>query len=280
MTTNGKRLGLVTALLFAVSACGGAQSPGGELAQSSSDLSSDNGLTTNGLTTNGLTTNGLTTNGLALGGLTGGALNAVNFALWFAKDPSYSSMVMKYLVRYAMPAGKSLTYLSGLGLFSWDGELGLAPTWSQGFSIPVAEQQLISACLAAHTNKYGIQVGISVRGYYANGSYIAVSNAEQTAYPNDEGCYFGNLFDGTGVFSAYAGNSPLLDPYASSPRACALENGQPGSCAPMVATGRSCEQLCSGDPPDMNRYSEYRTCTWKGINFRPISVRLKSSDIY
>ena len=282
--TSLKSFGLVAAALIGLSACGSAQAPGDDLGQSSSALTSENGLTTNGLTTNGittngLTTNGLTTNGLTTNGLTTAALGSVTFTSWFALNPTYASMVMKYLVRCALPAGRTMSYQFALTTYSWDGELNLAPAWSMGNPIPVPEQQLVSACMAAHTNKYGTPVGVSVRGYYSNGNYISVSGAEQNAYPNDEGCFFGNLFDGTGVFSAYASDSPLVDPARTSLRACAINGGDVGSCAPMQATGRTCEQLCSGDYSDMSHYSEYRTCTWRGVSYRPISTRLKSADI-
>ena len=222
-------------------------------------LQTDNGLSTNGLSTNGLSTNG--------------------FSAWFTADPAYSAMVMKYLVRCAAPAGTNLTFSAGGATYTWPGELGLAPLWATGLPIGVAEQQLISACLAAHTNKYGAQVSISVRGHFASGLAIPVTPTEATTYTNDEGCYFGNLFDGTGVFSAYSRSSPLVDQSQSSLRACALNAGQYGSCPPLQTTYYSCQSLCTGSGLEVTNAFTFTSCKWNGLNYKPLSVRLRNADI-
>ena len=267
--------GLVTGLLALAISCGGAAGGAGPATGTSeAALNTDNGLTTNGLTTNGLTTNGLTTNGLTTNGL-----NTLAFTAWFTLNSSSAPMVMRYLVRCGLAKDTSLSYTSGLTTYVWYGELGLAPSWTSGSSFPVSEQQLLSACLAAHTNKYGVQMTVSLRGYHASGSYIPVSSTESTTYPNDEGCYFGNLFDGTGVFSAFSSSSPMASWDKSSQRACAVNGGIPGSCAPMLATGKTCQQVCSGDGSDISKYFEYRSCTWNGVSYLPLSVRIRNADI-
>jgi hypothetical protein len=278
-------LGTAAASILVLStACGGEPAvlhdgplPGRAL-QSDNGLST-NGLSTNGVSSNGLSTNGLSTNGLSTNGLSTNGLSTNGFSGWFTSDPAYSAMVMKYLVRCAYPAGVNLTYSAGGATYTWPGELGLAPTWAGGGAIPVAEQQLVSACLAAHTNKYGAQVSISIRGHLANGASIPVSASEATAYYNDEGCYFGNLFDGTGVFSAYSRNSPLVDTLESSLRACALNAGYYGNCPPMQTTYYSCQSLCTGGFTETTTAFTYTSCRWNGVNYRPLSVRLRDSDI-
>ena len=269
------RRGLVTGMLTLAISCGGVVGGAGPATGTNeAALNTDNGLTTNGLTTNGLTTNGLTTNGLTTNGLT-----TLAFASWFTLNPSTAPMVMRYLVRCGLPKDKSLSYSFGLTTYVWYGELGLAPTWGSGSSMPVAEQQVMSACLAAHANKYGAQMMVSIRGYYTSGRYIPVSTAESSDYPADEGCYFGNLFDGTGVFSAFSSSSPLTSSSKTSQRACAINEGNPGSCAPMVQTYRTCQQLCTGDASDISNYFEYRSCTWNGVSYRPLSVRIRNDQI-
>ena len=272
--------GLVTALLCGLTACGSgardtasagnakdrAQAQAGVLEEG---LTSENGLTTNGLTTNGLTTNGLTTNGLS----------AVVFGAWFAGNPTSNATIMKYLVKCGLPAGMSLGYWFGPTYYSWPGELGLAPTWVSYGYLPLAEQQLVSACMAAHTNKYGVHVTVSVRGYLPDGSAIPLSAGESSAYNQDEGCYFGNLFDGSGVFSAYSSNSPLTSVGETSLRACAVSDGKKGSCAPMVSTGKTCQQICTGYTSAVTGAFTFTSCNWNGVNYKPLSVRLSPNDI-
>ena len=221
----------------------GCQRPtsGGELqlAPHASEMFSDNGLSTNGLTLNGMTTNGMTDSGLSLStlvsyGFAQDFFDTQGFTGWFnSNTPSYSAMVMKYVVRCAVPALGSRTATINGALYLWPGELGLAPVWSSGGAMPEAEQQLVSACLAAHANKFGLHIALSIRGRFADGTTIPTSSLEKGTYSASEGCFFGNLFDGSGVFSAW--DSGFSDPAVSSPRACARESGQPGDCAPMVS---------------------------------------------
>jgi hypothetical protein len=245
----------------------------------SSALISNNGMTTNGMTTNGMTTNGLTTNGLTLAGLDGPALLTSQFALWFTADPAYASMLMAYVVKCALPAGTVLPYVSNGVNYSFAGELGLAPVWASGAAITVAEQRLVSACLAAHANKFGVHVAVSVRGYQTSGLLIPVTSTEQTQFPLDEGCFFGNLFDGTGVFTGYSANSPLAQAGKTSLRACVANDGKLGYCPPMTATGKTCQSLCTGQTSAITGAFEYQSCTWKSVTYPVLTVRLQSADV-
>ncbi|HYO74430.1 MAG TPA: hypothetical protein VEU33_50980 [Archangium sp.] len=99
----------------------------------------------------GTTAQELTTlNGLAFNGLSNEA-----FTAWFGSDPAMAHMLMKYIVACAVPAGQSWTYTHGGTEYTWQGWLGLAPDWAGGSPATLAEQQIISACLAAQGNKYG-----------------------------------------------------------------------------------------------------------------------------
>jgi hypothetical protein len=63
-----------------------------------------------------------------------------------------SASLMRYVARCALSDDQSLTYTSSSSqmTYVWRGNLGLAPVWAAGHPIPVAEQQLVTACLAAH----------------------------------------------------------------------------------------------------------------------------------
>jgi hypothetical protein len=235
---------------------------------------SDNGLSFNGLSFNGLSFNGLSFNGLSFNGLSTGDFNN-----WFRSDPAAADVVMRYVVRCAVPAGQTRSYTppSSSTTYTWQGGLGLAPGWASGSSATLAEQQVVSACLAAHANRLGAAVPISVQGRDAAGNAIPFTPAELAEYSRREACFFGNLFNGDGIFVA-AGQDPLA-PGESTSRACGgLLPGDTGAsvpCAPMVYAG-SCAERCT---PSADGTS-YTRCTWNGVTYtRPINTRLRPRDI-
>ena len=277
----------VKALALAVSclaaACGSGASgltldPEGEELKVSNGMST-NGLSTNGMSTNGMSTNGLSTNGLSTNGLSTNGMSTNGFSTWFLSNPaSYSDMVMKYVVRCAVPAGQSLSHTSAGVTYTWPGNLGLAPVWASGQPIPLAEQELVSACLAAHANKYGVEVAISVRGFQSDGAtQIAYAADENTNYSVKEGCFFGNLFDGSGVFSAYE-NSALSSGANSSYRACAYGNRGVGQCQNLPSTAHQCSGICHQLAGAANT-GIWNTCDWGGKTWRPITVRLLPTSV-
>ncbi|HEU4382523.1 MAG TPA: hypothetical protein VFR85_03380 [Anaeromyxobacteraceae bacterium] len=104
------------------------------------------------LASNGLAPDGLEQNGLAS-----------NFSRWFNEDVARSEAVMRFLVRCAAPAGQSRTWKNPASdvTYAWPGALGLAPGWAAGSPATKPEQQAISACVAAHVNKFGIPLARS-----------------------------------------------------------------------------------------------------------------------
>jgi len=232
----------------------------------------ENGLSTNGLSTNGLSTNGLSTNGLSTNGLSTNGFN-----VWFNSNPaSLSSLVMKYVIRCAVPKGQNRTFTSTAGVtYVWAGGLGLAVQWALGRPASQHEQQLISACLGAHVNKFGINELISVLGYDISGVAIPLGTTELNDYPVREGCFFGNLFTGEGVF---AGNDSVWLPSNSSSRECALgdRHGRPGNaCAPMLFVG-ACRHLCTPD----DSMQSYRFCSYEGKRYAVINTRVTEDSIF
>jgi hypothetical protein len=269
---------LLLSLALCVGACGGAPDESGDWGLDESALTSANGLSTNGLSTNGLSTNGLSTNGLSTNGLSTNGLSTNGFSAWFTANPaSYSNMVMNYVVRCAMSGSQSLTYTVGGITYTWKGNLGLAPKWSSGQPASAVEKELVSACLAAHANKFGFEVAVSVRGHLESGAAIAVSPSEATTYSADEGCYWGNLFDGSGVWSAYSSASPLNNSAKSSARACAVNAGHPGSCAPIVTTGSTCDARCTAGTLPFS----FTSCSVQANTrtYRAISVRISPAIV-
>ncbi|WP_233261405.1 hypothetical protein [Vitiosangium sp. GDMCC 1.1324] len=241
-------------------------------------MSTTNGMSPNGLSTNGLSTNGLSTNGLSTNGLTTLALSTTKFKTWFDSNaPEYSNMVMSYVVACAYPAGRSLTYTSSTGTtYTWNGGLGLTPDWASGKRISSLEQQLLSACLAAHVNKFGLHVMISVRGWNARGTALPVDATETTTFTEPEAAFFGNLFTGDGAFAC--NDRTNTTPAESSARACGLSSQASGTsveCPPLVHIG-NCATNCTLD----RSTGLYTSCTYGGKTYKPLTTKLRPADIY
>lgn len=239
---------------------------------SSSPVTLDNGLTTNGLTTNGLTTNGLTTSGLTTSGL-----STTDFTNWFNNN-SLADMVMRYVVRCAVASGNSVTWTNPVTnvTYTWAGNMGLAPSWAAGNAPSALEQQLVSACLAAHVNKYGVSVVISMLGRDSTGTPTPIGSTELSTWSVREGCFFGNLFVPGGT--VYSGSDRTTAANESSDRACALSTLTPGSsaqCTPIVYVG-SCATYCSLDSTG----TWYESCTYGNTTYRPLTTRIQPSDVY
>ena len=268
-----RRLGLVVVLL-AANGCGPLEAapepePLARQAHTVKNLNTTNGLSLNGLSLNGLSLNGLSLNGLA----------TAEFDAWFQTNPELHDTVMKYVVRCAVPAGQSRTYTSPTTgrSWSWTGALGLAPDWSNGTPATLTEQRIVSACLAAHVDKYELHIRISVQGLSAKGMAIPTSPWELWMFPEKEACFFGNVFNAEGI---YAGNDGRpLNERESTARACALSSRsctQTQPCAPLVRVEHDCARFCT---LDAGRHF-YVSCTYNGITYPAITTRLLRSDIY
>ncbi|WP_224367263.1 hypothetical protein [Hyalangium versicolor] len=266
----------LTALCGAIWGCGPTELPEEEagLSQSSQSLTDFNGLATNGLATNGLATNGLATNGLATNGL---ATNGL-FSVWLNQDPEVRVDLMKYIIACAVPAGEVRTYTNKKTgkRYQWEGQMGLTPSWAAGHPATEVEEQLVSACLAAHANPYGLHVNFSLQGRTAVGTEIPFTSQELSQYSVRESCFFGNLFRNQGLYAGNDRNS--LDPDESTVRGCGLSRtmiGENPECEPIYRVGRCDLFTCTLDAT--GRY--YTQCFLFGKAYRPLTTRVLPSAI-
>lgn len=240
-------------------------------------LSAQNGLSPNGLSMNGLSMNGLSMNGLSMNGLSMNGLSTTAFSTWFNNNVVLGDVVMQYLVRCAVPAGQSRTWTnpSTSVAYTWAGLFGLAPGWAGGAAATTTEQQVITACIASHVNKYGVHVSISVEGKSSTGTAIPLEADELTTYSVKEGCFFGNLFNGDGVFVGL--DHTAWDSRYSSARACAFDykHGASTDCPPIQVVD-DCSRICTQDYGK----SYYASCYQNGKSYKAITTRLRSQDIY
>jgi GLTT repeat (6 copies) len=243
----------------------------------SAELESLNGLSANGLSANGLSANGLSANGLSANGLSANGLSTSVFAAWFSNDPARADMVMRYVVRCAVPAGQARTYthVSTGQSYTWNGGLGLAPGWASGAPANLAEQQVITACLMAHVNRYGLSIPISVLGRDAEGAVIPFTRNELETYSAREACFFGNLFTQEGLF--FGVDRHVTDESQYLTRACAGmqdAGGNPNTrCQPLLYIG-GCKQSCWAE----QKSPFYSVCARNGLLYRPLTTRMRQSD--
>lgn len=102
--------------------------------------------------------------------------------------------LLKYLVSCALPEGTTAVASAGSERFSFAGKMGLAPAWSAR-GMTEHEERLVSACLIARTNHFGVTVQISMRNDASNAPASLQTDAREKAqFPFFEGSFFGNLF--------------------------------------------------------------------------------------
>ncbi len=266
---------LIALLLVFASACG----PADAALEPEPPRTRAQGLdTTNGLSLNGLSLNGLSLNGLSLNGLSLNGLSTAEFTAWFQTNPELHATVMRYVVLCAAPTGVLRAYTSPSGhTYLWAGRLGLAPDWTSGAPATLAEQRLVSACLAAHANKYGTNISLSVLGLSATGVAIPYTPVELVVFSEREACFFGNVFTPEGL---YVGNDgrPLND-RESTARACALSTSRnmvSQECPPLVRVEQDCARFCTLEASR----KFYVSCSYGGTTWPVITTRMLRSDIH
>lgn len=246
-----------------------------------------NGLSTNGLSTNGLSTNGLSTNGLSTNGLSTNGVNTAAFATWFQSAPAQNDTLMRYVVSCGLERGQSISYTDPLTaqVYTWQGMLGLTPGWAGGALVTEAEEQLMTACLLAHVNKFGMSVPLSVLGRNSEGEELEYTQEELESYSRPEGCFFGNLFTkqslaggdpfvADGLFVGREGSG--LVGAESSLRACALMSTTTKSACDPVAYVGACDSFCTRE----GTQPYYTSCTLNGRTYLPITTRIRPEEVY
>ena len=147
--------------------------------------------------------------------------------------------------------------------------------WASGAPANIAEQQVITACLMAHVNRYGLSIPISLLGRDAQGALIPFTQHELETYPVREACFFGNLFNQQGLF--FGVDRHVTDEAQYLTRACAgMEDadGCPGTpCEPLRFVG-GCSQSCAPDSTG----PFYSLCARNGVIYRAITTRMRQSD--
>lgn len=158
-----------------------------------------NALGGNALGGNALGGNALGGNALAGNALGGNSLNAA--ALAAIQDPSSAGDLARSYVRYLVTC--SFTDSQSF-TFSWTdssgvvhaenyvGHLGIAPEWATG-PLDLDGQHMVTGCMGALVNYYGVHVTISVRSGESP-LRLRRNDPELNDYSHIEGAFWGNLW--------------------------------------------------------------------------------------
>jgi hypothetical protein len=220
-----------------------------------------NALTLNALTLNALTLNALTLNALTLNRLDGGVLVFDSERAGDLPHTESGRQLLQYIARCALVQGDVLRVESSGDVWHFPGLLGMAPSWETE-SLDLEGQQIMTGCLLAHVNAFGVSVPLSVRS-----NQLAEAGEDESAvYFYGDGAFYGNLYLGSPkkyaceiranrFYDASTGSiTTAASPY-SARRICADRAGA-AQCE-MVFTGY-CDQVCGAIERDGNqwRFSE------------------------
>ncbi len=221
-----------------------------------------NRLALNRLALNRLALNRLALNRLALNRL---ALNGAT-ELDMTAD---GREVLKYVAQCALRDGDILVAEHEGVPYEFPGLLGLAPQWENA-PLQESQQRMLSACLLAHVNAFGVSVPISMRAKPG----LPSTPDERILYSVSEGAFFGDVFV-DGELKAYScqGSVSTAALEHSDARALRVCTDGTGECA-IVPVGR-CIDVCEERHPDEG----WKKC-WAGGVLYPetVSVYLFADD--
>jgi len=164
--------------------------------------------------------------------------------------------VLEYLVGCSLKRDQIAILETENETLRMQGSLGLAPEW-QKRALNRREQELVTGCILARTNAFGVPVQISIRGRSATDrKRIKTSLAERESHTLYEATYFGNLFAANPVAFACRGEAPP-EQLVRLKRICSLPSSvfktstdSNVSLCGMVVVGQCTEQF-----PVMNGYT-------------------------
>src|SRR3569623_459241 len=159
---------------------------------------------------------------------------------------------MSYLVRCALPQGRSVTLKDQNGTgYTFGGQIGLTPQWETGTCDSNCQEQ-ISACLMAHVNTTGQHIAL-----WLVGDNSALGWGLSSSYPYQEGSFFGNIFSSPP--QAYYCDGEDYDLAVVPGRLGANQTGAPYT-DPFGSTA-ACKKYCTASPSPYGTsgYSQCKT---------------------
>jgi hypothetical protein len=190
---------MVMSLIFASAACG-AEVGDGEAPR----LETIESMTYNSMTYNSMTYNALSANARANPVMPDVPLNSESYnggvdeLKGQLSDPTGRTQeFFHYLVTCALAPGQTVDYKDELfgGMYSatYEGQLGLCPRWHEDKASPEC-RQVVSSCLLARQNAFGVSVELSLRGHDGDANILPTDEEELKRFDWREGAFFGDVF--------------------------------------------------------------------------------------
>lgn len=163
---------------------------------------------------------------------------------------------LKYIVRCAMPVGKSINVGKADDPQIAAGAFGLAPEWSHA---PLTEsgRRWVSACVLGFVNALGVHVLVSMRGEQEN-LKATITDDERKKFGYQEAAFYGDIFSTTPVAYVCRGRGGSAGSPVRSQRVCSDASEQAGySRCGMVIVG-DCRDVCASEDPVDHTFSRCR----------------------
>ena len=203
-------------------------------------IESENGLSMNGLSMNALSMNALSMNALSMNALSMNALSMNALSMNGLTDTEDGVELVKYIVRCALEDGDSITIDVGGVQEVIPGLLGVATEWKTG-AIDGPHKEIMSACLLAHVNAFGVSVPVSIRSKHD----IDTSASEKKTFDIYEASFFGDVFSETPTVYACTGNSnAMVSSSYRAVRVCSDDVGGTGVSECGVEVLGACSDVC------------------------------------
>jgi hypothetical protein len=227
----------------------------------------ENQLGFNRLALNRLALNRLALNRLALNRLTEDRLQ-INGSDDLVQTEEGREL-LRYVAQCALSEGDILVGRYQGTEYEFPGLLGLAPAW-EGEPLTPGSQRILSACLLAHVNAFGVSVPISVR---ASG-LLPTTPVEREQYSVYEGTFFGQVFEGDEIKTySCQGSAATAAMEHSEHRAQRVCTDDSGECG-IESVGR-CRDVCEQRREDEG----WVNCRAHGVLYpETISVYLFADD--
>lgn len=137
--------------------------------------------------------------------------------------------LLRYIVTCALPPQAEARVTSDRQVLRLSGDFGLAPDWRHR-ALTARERRLVSACVLARTNAFGVPVRISMRTDAEDSRALRslrASASERAAFPLHEGAFFGDIFaTGAPAYACAGDRSPqAVAQLRRQRRICALPTG-------------------------------------------------------
>jgi hypothetical protein len=168
-------------------------------------------------------------------------LDAANLNAMAQTEEGRVSLV--YLVGCALNLGTNVSTTVNGTQYTFNGAIGIASSW-QTTALGLTAQRWVSSCVLARLNETGQQVTVSLRG---STTALNLATGEATAYDEQEGAFFGNIFPGRDFYVASCkgtGNTHWSRTCAQSTGNCGMD--WVGDCTSVCSSSGGNMTSCLG----------------------------------